>query len=68
ARVLDLFRALDRNEDGLVSRGELRSKLMGLGLQVSPHELNELFYALDPDGSGAIDYEELRRALLEAGR
>ena len=33
ARVLDLFRALDKDGDGVISRHELRTMLMTLGMQ-----------------------------------
>jgi len=68
ARVLDLFRALDADRDGGISRAELRRKLEELGMQVTPAELCELFDALDPDGSGLIEFEELRQAMMHALR
>jgi len=64
--VLDLFRHLDTNADGQVTQAELAGALAGLGLQVSPPELKELFDQLDPDRSGGIDFRELQQALRSA--
>ena len=64
----DLFRALDRNADGTVSRMELASALRALGVQARAYEVDELFEQLDPDESGGIDFRELQLALLSASR
>ena len=62
ARVLDLFRALDADADGMVSRGELASTLGRLGLHASPNEVDALFDSIDADGSDRIDFRELQKA------
>ena len=67
-RVIDLFRALDKNSDGSVTRAELAESLEKLGINASHDELNELFERLDPDRSGGIVFRELQLALLAATR
>jgi len=62
-RVIDLFREWDVNGDGEVSKKEFRMAMKVLGLDVPKAELNTLFDSFDADGSGTIDYLELRKAL-----
>ena len=64
----DLFRALDKNADGEVTKSELAQALRSLGVQASGAELEELFAQLDPDGSGGIVFRELQQAILAASR
>ena len=59
-RVIDLFRALDRNQDGHVSREELGAALTSLGVHASVAEADALFAKLDPDGSQSIEFKELQ--------
>ena len=63
ARVLDWFREMDTNFDGVISQGEMSYALGALGLNVSPKEVAGVFAVLDPDGDGVIEFDELRRAL-----
>ena len=80
-RVLDLFRSLDLDGNGVVTRAEFRAVLPML-LQRMAHELktkvvelplassledemDEIFTSLDTDGSGHIEYRELNAALRQ---
>lgn len=63
-----LFRALDKNADGQVTKPELAEALSSLGVQASREELDLLFERLDPDGSGGIVFRELQLAILAATR
>ena len=54
-RVIDLFRALDKNADGQVTRSELGEALRSLGISGSRDEVDELFDSLDDDQSGSLD-------------
>lgn len=65
ARMMDLFREIDESGDGLISRRELSLAMRALGLSLPKDELALLFKQLDPDGSNAIEYHELR-AVLES--
>ena len=63
ARVIDLFREWDDDEDGLVSRLEFRRALPMLGLKVEKTVAEELFNTFDDDKSGQISYDELSKSL-----
>ena len=67
-RVIDLFRALDKNADGEVTRPELADALDQLGVEATDDEVEELFDRLDPDHSGGIVFRELQNALRDATR
>ena len=59
-RVIDLFRALDVDGSGCVSKKEFRKGIGdALGVVISLEECAALFARLDPDDSGTIEYREL---------
>jgi len=66
ARVIDLFRDWDDNQSGTVDKQEWRKAMFQLGFDVSLSQIDALFTAFDPDGSGSVDYRELSK-LLQAG-
>jgi Ca2+-binding EF-hand superfamily protein/chromosome segregation ATPase len=61
------FTIFDRNRDGRVTRGEFRSALESLGLQVGAAELDGLMRSFDNDKDGNIRYTELLRKLERLG-
>eukprot|EP00930_Biecheleria_cincta_P018713 TRINITY_DN14482_c0_g2_i2.p1 TRINITY_DN14482_c0_g2~~TRINITY_DN14482_c0_g2_i2.p1 ORF type:complete len:1291 (+),score=276.31 TRINITY_DN14482_c0_g2_i2:62-3874(+) len=63
SRVIDLFRLLDANSDGIVTKLELANALKELGVNASKDEVAGLFKQFDPDGNGGIEFTELRRAM-----
>lgn len=63
ARVIDLFREWDDDENGLVSKLEFRRALPILGLKVERPVAEELFNTFDDDKSGEISYDELSKSL-----
>ena len=63
ARVLDLFRQLDLNGDGRISKKEMVLSLGKLGFNTSLDTIAELFATFDVDESGRVDYQELYRFL-----
>lgn len=68
ARVLDLFRQMDENDDGEISRAEFmkafqeENNLME-GLDVPTSACGALFDEWDTDRSGTISFAELRKTL-----
>ena len=62
--MLDLFRGLDENGDGNVSKKEFRKALPLLGLTEITRDTADLFFnTIDEDGSGSIQYSELSKKL-----
>ena len=63
ARVVDLFREWDTDGDGSISKKEFRRAMPMLGFDVPVKDIDALFDANDPDGSGEMDFKELKRML-----
>ena len=59
-RVIDLFREWDDDGTGTVDKKEFRRGMKELGLEVPKAEVNALFEAMDPDGSGKLSLAELK--------
>ena len=64
ARILDLFRALDVNRDGIITQAEFQMGMGALGLQLSVKDVDYLFDVLDVSDDGQADFNELK-ALLQ---
>ena len=64
-RAIDLFRIIDTNSDGVVSKIEFHLALSKLQLESVPTRAvsDALFDECDLDGSGAIEYKELHQLL-----
>ena len=54
----ELFREIDANNNGTVSKYELREMLRILSLHYSDRKFRKLYNAIDQDGSGAMDMDE----------
>ena len=63
ARVIDLFRDWDDNQDGSISKVEFRRAMPLLGLKVDRADADALFDSFEGDQSGSVDYGELQRQL-----
>jgi calmodulin len=55
---------LDENNDGHLSKGELRSLLVGIGESVDDDVLNEMMALADLDGDGKVNFKEFVQAAL----
>ena len=58
-----VFKIIDRDGSGGVSRDEFKKAMKRMGLGLSEGQVEELMLLLDPDGSGDIEFVELQRAL-----
>ncbi len=62
-KVIELFKFLDQNEDGAVSKKEFRRAPALLGIKMPATEVDALFDLMDYDDSGDITTAELGQAL-----
>ena len=60
-RVIDILKALDKDESGFLEQREFQEAVRTLGLSAAA--ARELFLELDADGSGAIDFRELKKKM-----
>ncbi len=57
--LLETFKALDINSDGMISRKELLEGYRKVTTaDLTDDQLNEMFDNIDKDGSGVIEYSE----------
>jgi len=67
-RIVDLFREMDEDGDGLVSIAEFRNVDTILGIGDVPDEvMDAIFHEWDEDGSGAIELDNLNTLLRDDG-
>jgi len=75
-RVMDIFRTMDTNGDGLLTKKELRTALSKIGFTPPQFshaeaarqaelgdEVDQFFELMDKDGSGSVEYNEFKRVL-----
>jgi hypothetical protein len=67
SRVIDLFRDWDGDESGTVSLKEFRRAMKELGLDAPLDVVDGVFASFDPDGSGSLEYTELKKLLSKGG-
>eukprot|EP00746_Dinoflagellata_sp_MGD_P103273 gnl/MRDRNA2_/MRDRNA2_42680_c0_seq1.p1 gnl/MRDRNA2_/MRDRNA2_42680_c0~~gnl/MRDRNA2_/MRDRNA2_42680_c0_seq1.p1 ORF type:complete len:552 (+),score=116.54 gnl/MRDRNA2_/MRDRNA2_42680_c0_seq1:125-1780(+) len=63
----DMFHALDKNNDGTISMGEMNEGIQKMGIEDTELKslLNKIMQDVDSSGSGAIDYSEFLAAALD---
>ena len=59
--TLELFKAWDTNNDGMVSREEFGRAMEAAGLDAPPEEIDALFEHFDPENKGSFDYVDPAR-------
>lgn len=62
-RIVDLFKRMDKNQDGILSRRELRLGLKAEGYVVTAAQFKAIMAALDKDFSGEISLKELNKGI-----
>jgi calmodulin len=60
----EAFRVFDQDQNGFISRDELRHVLQNLGERLSDDELAEMLREADVDGDGQINYTEFAKVML----
>jgi solute carrier family 25 phosphate transporter 23/24/25/41 len=61
-----MFQAIDRNHNGEIDKGELRSAFAQSGVTVSSAKLDNFFAEVDKNNDGVISYAEWRFVLTPA--
>jgi len=62
----DAFKALDKENNGMVQEAELRQILGNLGDALSPQEVNSLLREVKVDATGGLDYNTFVNMLVTA--
>ncbi|KAF8944416.1 hypothetical protein BGZ47_004248 [Haplosporangium gracile] len=60
------FKVFDKENDGCITVGELRSVLTNLGEKLSDSEVDELLKGVEVDKSGKVHYEDFVRMILSS--
>ncbi len=60
-----LFRAMDANQDGMITIGEFVQGLAGVGIHINEFQSRQLYCMMDPDRDSKITWEELEGCLLQ---
>ena len=66
--IIRTFKAMDVNNDGVLSKQELREGLINAGKMLSDEEIDDIFIKIDIDGSGTISYSEYMAAAIDKDR
>ncbi|XP_062197463.1 uncharacterized protein LOC133900370 [Phragmites australis] len=64
----EAFRVFDQDQNGFISRDELRHVLENLGERLSDYELAEMLREADVDGDGQINYTEFAKVMMAKRR
>lgn len=62
-RVVDLFRAMDRDVDNLITFDDVYTALIELDIPLPGHSVEDLVNMLDENGDGVITFPEFKRAI-----
>jgi Ca2+-binding EF-hand superfamily protein len=65
AELKQAFAALDTNNDGQVTKEELKSLLSQLGESVDDAVIDEMIKIADVNGDGKVDFNEFVKAATE---
>jgi len=60
--IYEAFISCDLNDDGIVSKEELRRLIESRGFYVSEKEMNTLVEKIDKDRDGKISYQEVSKS------
>lgn len=54
---LQIFRVLDQDGDGIISKGDMKDVVVKLGLDLTSEEMDEMFEEADKDGDRMINFD-----------
>jgi calcium-dependent protein kinase len=60
-KLTNLFKGLDDNKDGRISKQELLNGFKEIGIETTDEEVAAIMSSIDHDGNGYIEYEEFLR-------
>jgi len=60
--LLDAFNVFDIDNDGFISKDELRQVMKNIDTKITEEELEAMIEAIDEDGDGRVNYEEFIKA------
>lgn len=63
--ILDFFNSLDKDKNGTISYNELRQGLSNAGYLLADSEAQQLLSAIDTDGNGVLDLNEVFASLVD---
>ena len=66
-RLMDLFREMDQDNDGYISKKDWRKAFSLMGPDFPKDVVDQTFTQFDPDGSGEVEYKELE-AFVKRGK
>jgi calmodulin len=61
--LIEAFKLLDRDANGLISKEELKFLISALGEKITDEEVNEMIKEADLDGDGSLNYEEFMKKI-----
>jgi calmodulin len=62
--LLDAFNVFDIDNDGFISKDELRQVMRNIDTRITEEELEAMIEAIDEDGDGKVNYEEFMKATM----
>jgi len=68
AELINIFRDIDTDNSGSISKEEFRIALTKAGNIYSDEEINQMFARIDLDGSGQISFQEYKMATVDRNR
>lgn len=64
-KVMEIFKSIDKNNDGVISKQELLDSFKKCHIQISNFEIENIFKTLDTHKKGTIDYTEFLAGVID---
>ena len=62
--LMEVYRSMDKNGNGTLTKDELKTVLKALGEKVDDREIDDMMKILDPDNKGWLTEEDFIRIML----